>query len=150
MIRRALLASFAVATALAAPNFSGNWKLNLGRSDYGPFPAPASRSEKIEHVEPDIKVNMTASGDQGSITAEFQNKTNGEETTNDFRGAPMKTTAKWDGDTLVLDSRLEFNGAELAITDRWQLSGDGKSLTIRRHLKSPRGEADQKIVLEKQ
>jgi hypothetical protein len=38
----------------------------------------------------------------------------------------------------------------VTITEKWSLSGDGKSLTILRHFATSQGEMDNKLVLEKQ
>jgi len=34
----------------AEPNLSGEWKLNLAKSDYGKFPTPISVTRKIDHT----------------------------------------------------------------------------------------------------
>ena len=38
------------------PNFSGQWKMNASKSDYGQIPPPESFTRKIEHVEPSIEI----------------------------------------------------------------------------------------------
>jgi hypothetical protein len=86
----------------------------------------------------------------GEVTAELKYSTDGKETTNTVRGNEVKSTAKWEGDELAIAGKAQFNGADVTLTDRWSLSADGKTLTILRHVNSPMGETDQKIVLEKQ
>jgi len=76
--------------------------------------------------------------------------TDGKETTSSVGGNEIKTTAKWDGDDLAIAGKTQFNGANVTMNDRWSLSPDGKTLTIQRHVNSPMGETEQKIVLEKQ
>ncbi len=136
--------------AQAKPNFSGSWKLNVNKSDFGPMPAPDSRSDTITQADPEIKDSFTQSGQMGEITADVKYLTDGTETTNTLRGNEIKSVAKWEGDELVVASKTSFNGAGVTFNDRWTLSADGKTLTIQRHAISPMGEADQKIVLEKQ
>jgi hypothetical protein len=51
---------------------------------------------------------------------------------------------------LAIAGKAQFNGADVTLNDRWSLSADGKTLTIQRHVTSPMGETDRKIVLEKQ
>jgi len=145
-----LAAAFGLLQAQAKPNFSGSWKLNTSKSEFGPMPAPDSRTDTIAHADPDIKDSVTQSGQMGELTAEMKYSTDGKETTNTMRGNEIKSTAKWDGDELVVASKTSFNGADVTLNDRWSLSPDGKTLTIARHAISPMGEADQKIVLEKQ
>ncbi len=136
--------------AQAKTNFSGNWKLNSSRSDFGAMPAPDSRTDTITHQDPDLKDAFTQIGQMGEVTAEVKYSTDGKETSNTVRGNPIKSTAKWDGEELVVDSKASFNGSDVSMKDRWSLSADGKTLTIQRHVVSPMGEMDQKVVLEKQ
>jgi hypothetical protein len=136
--------------AQAKPNFGGDWKLNTSKSEFGPMPAPASRMDKIAHTDPSLKVATTQSGQNGDVTYEMKYATDGGETTNELRGNPMKSTAKWDGDALVVTTKGSFGGNEITLADKWSLSEDGKVLTINRHIVSPMGELDQKIVMDKQ
>lgn len=144
-----MAASLALLQA-AKPDFSGSWKLNAGKSDFGALPAPDTRTDKITYADPQLKDTMTQSGQMGEATAELTYSTDGKETTNTIRGNEVKSTAKWDGDELAIDSKAQFNGTDITLKDRWALSADGKTLTISRHVGSSMGETDQKIVLEKQ
>jgi hypothetical protein len=146
----ALAAVSTAAPAQAKPNFSGEWKLNVSRSDFGPLPVPVSRTDKIKHEEPALKVTTTQASQQGEGTFELNYTTDGKESVNEIRGNSMKSTSKWDGDTLVIETKANFNGNDLMLSDKWSLSADGKVLTINRHIASPMGELDQKVVLEKQ
>jgi len=139
-----------VLPAQGKPNFSGTWKLNTSKSDFGAMPAPDTRTDKITHEDPDLKDSFTQSGQMGEVSADMKYSTDGKETTNSVRGNELKSTAKWAGDELVIDGKTSFNGADVTLQDRWSLSADGKTLTIQRHVNSPMGETDQKIVLEKQ
>lgn len=62
----------------------------------------------------------------------------------------IKSTLKWAGSSLVINSKFIYNDADVVGEDNWTLSADGKTLTITRHFTSSLGEADQKFVLEKQ
>jgi len=119
----------AFATSMIAqskPNFSGTWKLNLAKSDFGPLPAPDSRTDVIDHNDPTMKINTSQSGGQGDMTATLTYTTDGKE------------------------AKLMFNDAEVTIKSVWTLSEDGKTLTQDSHITSPMGELDQKQVFEKQ
>ena len=41
--------------AQAKTDFSGTWKLNTGKSDFGPMPPPDSMTQKITHQDPSLK-----------------------------------------------------------------------------------------------
>lgn len=146
----ALAAVWGLASAQAKPNFSGSWKLNASKSDFGAIPAPDSRTDKITHEEPNLADTMSTSGQMGDVTADLKYSTDGKETTNSIRGNEIKSTAKWEGDELVISSKGSIQGNDLTLTDHWSLSEDGKTLTISRHINSPMGETDQKVILEKQ
>jgi hypothetical protein len=134
----------------AKPNFSGDWKLNPQKSDYGPMPAPDSATLKVDHKDPSLKVAATQSGPQGEMSFDSTYDTEGKETTNSFGPMEMKTTAKWDGDDLAMSSKMDFNGTEISVKGKWSLSADGKTLTQSSHVTSPQGEFDMKAVYEKQ
>ena len=134
------------------PNFSGEWKMNLEKSDFGQLPGPKSRTDKINHKEPDLKINRTTvtQADQ-TFASEWNCTTDGKECSNEIPGGVvLKSTAKWDGEALAVDSKGTFGQGEVQIKDRWTLSKDGKTLTIARHLISEMGEADQTFILDKQ
>jgi|HubBroStandDraft_4_1064222.scaffolds.fasta_scaffold76440_2 hypothetical protein len=145
-----LAAAFGLLPAQAKPNFTGAWKLNVAKSDFGAMPAPDSRNDKIVHDDPALADTIAQSGQMGETTAEMKFSTDGKETTNSVRGNEVKSIAKWEADELVIDGKAQFNGADVTLKDRWSLSADGKTLTIQRHVNSPMGETDQKFVLEKQ
>jgi len=155
-MRKALVTALfvtAFATSMIAqskPNFSGTWKLNLAKSDFGPLPAPDSRTDVIDHNDPTMKINTTQSGGQGDMTATLTYTTDGKEATNQIATREIKSTATWQGGTLVVNSKLMFNDAEVTIKSVWTLSEDGKTLTQDSHITSPMGELDQKQVFEKQ
>jgi hypothetical protein len=65
------------AIAFAAPNFSGEWKMNSSKSDFGQWPPPSSIVQKITHEEPSIKVASAWSGDQGDMTMDLAYTTDG-------------------------------------------------------------------------
>ncbi|MBI3682056.1 MAG: hypothetical protein HY235_16860 [Acidobacteria bacterium] len=134
----------------AKPNFSGTWKLLADKSDFGPMPPPDKYEQKVEHSDPDMKVTTTQVGQQGEFTSDVSYNTEGKETTNQLRGNAMKSVARWDGDTLVVDSKLDFQGNEITISDKWSLAEEGKSIIIQRKLNTPQGELEMKVVLAKQ
>jgi hypothetical protein len=149
------LVAFALFTAAAAfaaaPDLSGNWKLNGSKSDFGQFPAPSSLTQKVTHAEPKITVDSKMSTDNGDMQFTANYTTDGKETTNQgFGGAEMKSTANWDGETLVVETKGTFGDNAFTMKDKWTLADGGKTLTVLRHMSSGMGELDQKLVFEKQ
>jgi hypothetical protein len=138
------------AMAQGKPNFSGEWKLNVAKSDFGQMPAPTSMVQKVTHNDPALKVVRTQVGDQGEFTTDSTYTTDGKECINTTRMGESKSTLKWDGDTLVIDTKMDFQGNAVSITSRWTLSAEGKTLTLNQRFSSQMGEGEAKLVLEKQ
>src|SRR5207247_6951256 len=74
--------AFAALPAIAKPNFTGDWKVNLSKSTFGQMPAPNSMTSKIAHDEPKLKVSNKQSSDRGDFAADFDYTTDGKECTN--------------------------------------------------------------------
>jgi len=145
-----LMLLLCTATAQAKPNFSGDWKMNPTKSDFGQMPAPTSMVQKITHNDPDLKIVITQVRESGEFTNNLSYTTDGKECVNKSRMGETKSTLKWDGDTLVIESKADFQGNAVAITNKWTLSEDGKILTVNSHFSSSMGEGDTKTVYEKQ
>jgi hypothetical protein len=139
-----------VAAAQNKTNFSGTWKLNTSKSDFGMIPGPDSRTDVIDHKDPSLKVSVTAEGAQGKQQYTVNYTTDGKEAVNSLPGREMKSTLSWQGKSLVVDTKLKIQGNDVTIKSVWTLSDDGKTLTQNAHLGSPMGETDQKLVFEKQ
>ena len=134
----------------AATNFSGDWNLNLSKSEMGPVPAPEMMTRKIEQADPAIKIETHQKGARGDSTSDLSYTTDGKPFTNKVNGSDVKGIAKWDGDSLVVDSTRDFQGTELKQQEKWTLSDGGKTLTINNHITLPNGEFDIKMVFDKQ
>lgn len=155
MNRRAFLARTAgglvitgAAHAMAPkPNFSGTWKMVAEKSDFGAMPAPHHYQQKIEHNDPNLKISITQEGQGGDQTSDYTYHTGGKETSNASRGGTMKSKAKWDGETLVINSTLNIQGFDLPVVERYALA-DGM-LTLTRKMTTPNGELNTKIAMSK-
>lgn len=156
MIRRllfiTLLIGLCIGSALAQqkPDFSGTWKLNVAKSDFGVLGGPDSRTDVITHKEPSISAKVVAEGARGKQEFTINYTTDGKEALNKMGEREIKSTVKWAGSSLVINSKFVYNDADVVADANWTLSSDGKTLTITQHFSSSLGEADQKIVLEKQ
>ncbi len=146
-----LVLSASTLFAQSKPNFSGEWTLAPAKSDFGMMPAPSSAVQKVTHNEPQLKVLSTQTNDMGTMTTDSTYTIDGKECVN--KGpmeSEVKSTLKWDGQVLVIESKLDFGGNAVAITNRWALSEDGKTLTVNMHFASSMGEGDAKMIFEKQ
>ena len=131
-------------------DYSGTWKLNVAKSDFGPLPGPDSRTDVITHKDPSLSNHVTAEGAQGKQEFTFKFTTDGKEAVNTVGPREIKSTVKWSGSNLVINSKFVSNGSDVLSEATWVLSSDGKTLTVSTHFTSSLGEADQKFVFEKQ
>jgi len=134
----------------AKPNFTGHWKLNLSKSDFGQMPAPDSLTQTVTHSDPNLTVAIKQSGEGGEIEVESKYTTDGKECVNQVGPAEVKSTLKFEGETLVIVSKGQFGDTAFTMTDKWTVSEDGKVLTIMRRFETEMWEGDQKLILEKQ
>jgi len=152
LVRSALLVA-AMSTLVPGadkPNFSGDWTMDAGKSEFGPMPAPAAMTRKIDHSDPGLTVTqVTTGGPQGDQTVNMKYSTDGKETVNQFMGNDVKAKATWEGNTLVIAMTADFAGNEIKLTNKWTLSDDGRTLTDASHIALPQGEFDMTYVLTK-
>ena len=137
------------AMADGKPDFSGDWKLNVDKSNFGPIPPPTSVSMKVDHKEPVLKSTTMQSAMDGDHTDVASYTTDGKESKNDFRGTEAKSIAKWDGDMLVIDTKVDFQGTEITLKSTWKLSEDGKTLNQVTKIMTPQGDFEMAQVLDK-
>lgn len=133
------------APLLAAPDFSGSWMLNSAKSQFGQFPAPDVMMRTVKMSGAQLTMSTYQKGAQGEVTTELKYTTDGKPAVN---GA-SKGSARFEGDTLVIESSREAQGMVLTQRDAWTLSPDKKTLTVQSHIKIPGGEFDVKQVFEK-
>jgi hypothetical protein len=144
------LAVFAVsAVAQGKPNFSGDWKLNVSKSDFGPMPPPSSSTAKVAHAEPEMKVQVKQVGDQGEMEFDATYSTDGKETANTFGPMQAKSTAAWEGEVLVVTTKFEANGMDIKLVQKWSLADEGKTMKQATRITSPQGEFDMVSVYDK-
>jgi len=144
-------ATLVTTPAMAAdkPDFSGEWKLNVEKSDFGPIPPPTSQTQKIDHKDPVLKITTNQNGMDGEFTTDATYSTDGKESKNNVRGADTKTIAKWEGDMLIMDTKLDYQGMEIALKQTLKMSGDGKTINAKVKISTPQGDFEMANVLEK-
>jgi len=169
----------ALAVHAAAPgNFAGTWTLDKSKSQgLNPRMQNAeSVSWVITQTDKDITIEEKITGGappaggppggapgggggrgmgMGGFGGPRTFNLDGSETSADTgRGKVLrKATLSGDGKTLDLSSKSTFEGpngeVNLTTTEKLQLSGDGKVLTVTRHSESPRGPQDSTLVFNK-
>jgi hypothetical protein len=147
-----LFASAALALngwAADTPNFGGEWKLNADKSDFGGRPAPDKMERKITHEGDKLSTVTTTASQMGEMTQEYKYVIDGKEHTNSTRMGDIKSVLRWQGKMLVIDSKLDIQGQQITVVDKWSLSEDGKELTSEQTVNTPMGEMTMKAVMDK-
>ena len=138
-----------VAIASGKPNYSGAWKLNVGKSDFGPIPGPDTRTQKIDHQDPALKVTNDEEGPMGKQNWEFSLVAGGPEVAAKMGDREVKNAVAWEAGNIVVTTKLQYEGSDVVIKSTYVLSGDGKTMTVNSHITSPMGEFDQKLIYDK-
>jgi len=134
----------------APPEFSGVWRLDVEKSQFDRQAPPRVAVDRIEHHEPYLVMHsIRAYGDaqETSGTARYRIGGEGE---NEVLGNRMRYAARWDGETLELVTKGSFGDNAIVLTDRYSLSADGKSLTLKRHYEGRGGPQDQTLILRRE
>jgi hypothetical protein len=155
------LVTASVATAQAKPNFSGTWTLDVEKSDMGGRGPGGSGPGGGGPGRPmDAKVVITQTAGELSIDQQVNGNSNvlmikldGSESVNTgMRGGEVKSKARWDGATLIVQSvqtmRTPNGERTLETTETRSLAPDG-SMIVERTTETPRGTRTQKLVFKK-
>jgi hypothetical protein len=146
-----LLALTAAAQTKPTPNFSGYWKLDAEKSDFGGAPVPESAGYVIRHIGAKLAFDYT----HESKTSRVEITTDGQERMTDSNDdAELWTRAFWEGPVLVFEARQKARPGHPASgikwTSRWKLSPDGQTLTIEREITAPQGQLNQLLVFKRE
>ena len=143
-----ILCGFAM-LAQAEPNLSGEWVLNIEKSEFGEMPPPDSYTRIIEHKNPSIKISTTQVGMMGEMKNEITCTIGGDPCNSSSEMGESTSTFKWDGDTLVTDSTMEMMGMAMTGNETMTLSADGKTLTLTNSISLDMGGFEATYILEK-
>ncbi|MBI4904714.1 MAG: neutral/alkaline non-lysosomal ceramidase N-terminal domain-containing protein [Acidobacteria bacterium] len=140
---RMILPFLAAACSWAAPlpDFTGEWRLVNAKSQFANQTAPKYKIVQIDHRDPAFINTIDEESGQSKGRWTFFFSTDGVERQNDVLGNAMKSVTRWDGPTLVMKTSGKYGPNEIQLTDRYDLSPDGHTLTMKRHFegKSPQG-----------
>jgi hypothetical protein len=135
-----------IAVAQTKPDFSGSWKMNREKSKFA-SDGPDAISIKIDHKEPALTEEWSLSTPDGAFSFQAKYTTDGKEAEQDVMGRMAKTSAKWEGDALVIEFKSEGRDFKRKIT----LSADGKTMTkVITHSEGGGEQKEDTVVFEKQ
>jgi hypothetical protein len=149
MGKHVFAAIFLAASAAAQPNLSGVWEWDKSQGTHKPG-EPDNFRVKIDRQGNNIAITMRANA-RGQVEQNSYKVIAGQETKNEMHGSPMTSRAAWDGAALTVHSIAVIMKKELRMDDRWTLSADGNTLTMRelhQYGSEPEGE-DVRVLVRK-
>ena len=132
----------------AKPNFSGEWKMNAAKSNFGALPPPTMISRTITHAEPSMTIVEVQESAMGSQNTTRKYVTDGSPTSFESMGATVATSAMWDEQVLLVVSSVDAIG--MTFHDRMTLSADSRTLTSHVKVASPQGDIEVTVVFDRQ
>jgi hypothetical protein len=133
----------------AKPNWSGTWKLNMEKSDFGKEPKPKEVILKMEDKAPAFKYSATVTDMEGKqFNWEWEGAVDGKPY-KETGPQVANVTLKKINDSTTQGTRITADG-KTTQTYTSTLSKDGKVITEKWTVKGPEGEYKQHIVWEKQ
>jgi hypothetical protein len=118
-------------------NFTGSWILDPARSEIRSLPYVPEASLSVQQNASKLHITAGAAKRTYLLTGETSKQTIG--TTG------LSTQTKWEGSALLLNS-LATTGRQFSLNERWRMSRDGTTLTIRRVYQQGVGEAESTLV----
>lgn len=127
-------------------DFTGRWRANLEKSVFLSM-APIAVFIQIDHAEHRIREEVCSTLPDGTENlVVFACSATGEEGQSTLNGEPIRGSAHWDRDELIIESWIRLAGRELYFRDCWELSEDGRTLSMEHREDALNG---QLTVLEK-
>jgi len=159
-MRRVLLTAIVAAVVIpftaraqGKPDFSGTWTMDTAKSD----PAPQGRGGggggggPVTIKQTAAELSIMSEGRGGPQTMTY--KLDGSPSTNQVMGRggaqEVKSTAKWDGSSLVIETTRDFNGMSITTKEVRRLDNGGKEMIVETTAQTPQGEQKRKVVYTK-
>lgn len=137
------------------PDFT--WKLDLGKSDFGEIPAPASQTDAIASKGEELKIVSMSEGQNGTHPYTHVLKVDGTETPSPIDdSAPsvsfrvVSANAEWEAAALVLTELIRVQDSPGTLRSIYTLSPDGKVLTKSMQITTQMGEFAARAVFDRQ
>jgi hypothetical protein len=132
-------------------NFSGRWRMNKEKSDFAKFKVPDMIVRVIDHHDPTMNVHTVQTIAGKTSSSDVSYFTDGTISTNIINGRDATSKSYWDGNALVVRTEMKTaKDEDELIEDRYELSGDGASLTTTSHVITSKGDVTMTLVCDKE
>ncbi len=131
------------------PDLSGEWLLDVSRSDLGPQAPPERWVRTVAHKEPTVTITTLQERRGQQLKAEFTLRTDGTETKFQMGGSEATGSAQWDGRVLVIRTKRATPAGTIEQNERATLSEDGKTLTFAVTIRYEGNDVPMRLVFAK-
>lgn len=135
----------------AAPSFAGTWQLDLAASNLWPRKArrDTTRLDRIGVADGVLVWSWTSALAAPEDTGTVRIALDGRETSNRVRGRSTRNRARWDADTLAVETRGRSFGFGFHVADRLWVEDLGATLVMRRDARHALGGAAERWVFRR-
>jgi hypothetical protein len=154
-MRRVLLTAMVVAAVLpfttgaqSRPDFSGSWTRVVDKDDPAAQRASSS-SHTIKQTATEIAVTIAGRGGPETSIYRLDGSTSNNQVQSPEGPLTVTGTARWEGASLVIETRREIQGMTITTREVRTLDATGKEMTIEATTQSPQGEVKRKVMLIK-
>jgi hypothetical protein len=149
-IATVLLLDVVAMTVQERPDFSGEWILNRPASTLSPgADAVQSGTVRIEHREPMFRYKATLTSGGNPFEYAYELVSDGREVESTQQGRRTVSSLSWDGDALVFTGRIQRPDAEVKISFRYELLGDGRRLRAVEQVRGSGRDQDNVWIFER-
>ncbi len=149
MLAGGLLFGAEASAAARAKDFSGKWKADLARCDFGSMTPPKSFIRTVEQGSLYVTIVADLETERGRRSSELRFTLDGEESVNHVEGTRVTGLARMLGSHLLLTTTRTVEGKKVVLDELWSLSPDGKTLTVEGLVRTPVGEEPILVIFEK-
>ncbi len=133
-------------------NFSGKWSLNNDKTLYEGHRTSAQRELNIRQEGNDLTINRISQGFSGEETITEELTLDGKVKDSVISGKPTKSAVSWsaDGKKMTISYMILFAQNDIRTTiEIWELSEDGKTLSVDYSSQSAKGTRKATYVYDK-
>lgn len=144
-----LWSASALAQEAPRPDFSGNWRLDKGKSRLS-APAPDDAVFYVDHSPGWFGIVRAHITDGEADMVLFRAATDGDERVEKWKDGNVVHRCRWEGGTLVLESRNRRRGQKSLAVAKLSLSSEGGTLTLEETLTGSGGKRENTWVLNRE
>jgi hypothetical protein len=150
---------FLPAALLAQTNFTGTWTFNESKSILGDAQGPRMEAKTLVVTQQgnEILVKRTSTGFDGNEMVQDEKYTlDGKESVNaGMMDSKVKSILTWSADkkeltfAKVISFTMDGQAQEMKSTEKWSLSPDSKTMTLKSSMNSPMGDMNTTLAYDK-